>query len=71
MAVQKTLGESSLAEVIDRILDKGIVVNVWARVSLVGIECTSSDPLRQVGSFGNEQLGIVRASGGPQVCCPS
>jgi len=38
MAVQKTLSESSLAEVIDRILDKGIVIDVWARVSLVGIE---------------------------------
>jgi len=38
MAVQKTMGESSLAEVIDRILDKGIVVDIWARVSLVGIE---------------------------------
>ncbi|MBA4456294.1 gas vesicle structural protein GvpA, partial [Cylindrospermopsis raciborskii CS-506_B] len=29
---------SSLAEVIDRILDKGIVVDAWVRVSLVGIE---------------------------------
>ena len=29
---------SSLAEVIDRILDKGLVVDVWARVSAVGIE---------------------------------
>ena len=29
---------SSLAEVIDRILDKGICVDLWARVSLVGIE---------------------------------
>ena len=29
---------SSLAEVLDRILDKGIVVDLWARVSLVGIE---------------------------------
>lgn len=29
---------SSLAEVLDRILDKGIVVDTWARVSLVGIE---------------------------------
>lgn len=38
MAVQKTLGESSLAEVIDRILDRGIVIDAWARVSLVGIE---------------------------------
>ncbi|EMA54092.1 MULTISPECIES: gas vesicle protein GvpA [Halococcus] len=28
----------SLAEVLDRILDKGIVIDVWARVSVVGIE---------------------------------
>jgi len=26
---------SSLAEVLDRILDKGVVVDVWARASLV------------------------------------
>ena len=37
-AVNKTNDSSSLAEVIDRILDKGVVVDVWARVSLVGIE---------------------------------
>ena len=36
--VQKTMESSSLAEVVDRILDKGIVVDAWARVSLVGIE---------------------------------
>jgi hypothetical protein len=29
---------SSLAEVLDRILDKGVVVDAWARISLVGIE---------------------------------
>ena len=28
----------SYPKVIDRILDKGVVVDVWARVSLVGIE---------------------------------
>lgn len=38
MAVAKVNASSSLVEVIDRILDKGIVVDVWARVSLVGIE---------------------------------
>lgn len=32
---------SSLAEVVDRILDKGIVVDAWASVSLVGIEVLS------------------------------
>ena len=36
--VNKSNDSSSLAEVIDRILDKGVVVDVWARVSLVGIE---------------------------------
>ena len=29
---------SSLVEVLDRILDKGLVIDVWARISLVGIE---------------------------------
>ena len=38
MAVEKSMASSSLVEVIDRILDKGIVVDAWARVSLVGIE---------------------------------
>jgi len=38
MAVEKTMGSSSLAEVVDRILDKGIVIDAWVRVSLVGIE---------------------------------
>lgn len=29
---------ASLAEVLDRILDKGIVIDIWARISVVGIE---------------------------------
>jgi hypothetical protein len=35
---QQTPGTASLAEVLDRILDKGIVIDIWARVSVVGIE---------------------------------
>ena len=38
MAVEKTIASSSLVEVVDRILDKGIVVDAWIRMSLVGIE---------------------------------
>ncbi|MFQ3663572.1 MAG: gas vesicle structural protein GvpA [Chloroflexaceae bacterium] len=38
MAVEKVNASSSLAEVVDRILDKGVVIDAWARVSLVGIE---------------------------------
>ena len=36
--VNKAMDSSSLAEVVDRILDKGIVIDAWVRVSLVGIE---------------------------------
>ncbi len=36
--VSRTPDSSGLAEVLDRILDKGMVIDVWLRVSLVGIE---------------------------------
>jgi len=38
MAVEKAIASSSLVEVVDRILDKGVVIDAWVRVSLVGIE---------------------------------
>jgi hypothetical protein len=38
MAVEKSVGSSSLVEVVDRVLDKGVVIDAFARVSLVGIE---------------------------------
>ncbi|MBI2267629.1 MAG: gas vesicle structural protein GvpA [Armatimonadetes bacterium] len=38
MAIEKSMGSSSLAEVLDRVLDKGIVIDAWAKISLVGIE---------------------------------
>ncbi len=38
MPVEKNIGSSNLVEVIDRILDKGIVLDAWVRVSLSGIE---------------------------------
>ena len=38
MAVEKSMASSSLVEVVDRILDKGVVIDAWVRVSLVGIE---------------------------------
>jgi len=36
--VTKSPDSSSLADVLDLILDKGVVIDIWARVSLVGIE---------------------------------
>jgi hypothetical protein len=40
-AIQKSVETSSLAEVINTILDKGIVIDAWATVSLVGIQILS------------------------------
>ena len=36
--MKKSMDGSSLVEVIDRLLEKGIVIDVWAKVCLVGIE---------------------------------
>ena len=38
MPVEKSIASSSLVEVLDRILDKGIVIDAWIRISAVGIE---------------------------------
>ena len=38
MPVERTSGGSSLIDVLDRVLDKGIVIDAWVRVSLVGID---------------------------------
>ena len=37
-AVQRQPGPGSLAELLNVILDKGIVIDAWVRVSIVGIE---------------------------------
>lgn len=38
MAVERAPGGTSLIDVLDRILDKGIVIDAWVRISLVGID---------------------------------
>src|SRR5947209_14371590 len=36
--IQRAGSSGGLVEILDRILDKGLVIDLWARVSLVGIE---------------------------------
>ncbi len=38
MAVERVSGSSSLIDVLDRILDKGVVMDAWARISVSGID---------------------------------
>ncbi len=51
MAIETSGGSSSLVEVIDRVLDKGIVIDAFARVSLVGIELISIEARVVVASI--------------------
>ena len=38
MVVERHSGGTSLIDVLDRVLDKGIVIDAWVRISLVGID---------------------------------
>ena len=70
MAVEKTIGSSSLVEVIDRVLDKGIVIDAWVRVSLVGIEILAIEARVVVASVETylkyaEAIGLTAAAAAP------
>ncbi len=38
MAIASSVNSSSIVEVLDRILEKGIVIDIFARITIVGIE---------------------------------
>ena len=68
--IQKSTDSSSLAEVVDRILDKGIVVDAWAKVSLVGIELLSVEARVVIASVETylkyaEAIGLTGTAAAP------
>jgi hypothetical protein len=68
--VMKSTDSSSLAEVVDRILDKGIVIDAWAKVSLVGIELLSIEARVVIASVETylkyaEAIGLTSTAAAP------
>ena len=64
MAVERAPGGSSLIDVLDRVLDKGIVIDAWVRVSLVGIDLVTVEARVVVASIDtylkySEAVGIM------------
>lgn len=51
MAVERAPGGSSLIDVLDRVLDKGIVIDAYVRVSLVGIDLVTVEARVVVASI--------------------
>jgi|TARA_B110000503_G_scaffold64163_1_gene101199 hypothetical protein len=68
--VQNSTASSGLAEVVDRILDKGIVVDAWIKVSLVGIELLSIEARVVIASVETylkyaEAIGLTSSAATP------
>jgi len=51
MSIERASGDSSLIDVLDRGLDKGIVIDAWVRLSLVGIDLVTVDARVVVASI--------------------
>jgi gas vesicle structural protein len=72
MPVERASGGTSLIDVLDRVLDKGIVIDAWVRVSLVGIDLITVEARVVVASIETylryaEALGITAPVSVPPV----
>ena len=80
-SVQKMGGASGLADVLTVILDKGIVVDAWVRLSIIGIEILTLEVraviasvdtyLRYAEAIGFTALAAAPRSGGEPLALPS
>jgi len=72
MAVERAAAGSSLIDVLDRVLDKGIVIDAYVRVSLVGIDLVSVEARIVVASVETylkfaEAIGITGFASRPMI----
>jgi hypothetical protein len=51
MVIDRAPGGTNLVEVLDRVLDKGIVIDAWIRLSLVGIDLVTVEARVVVASI--------------------
>ena len=71
MAVERSPSGSSLIDVLDRVLDKGIVIDAWVRVSLVGIDLVTIEARIVVASIDtylkySEAVGLTAPGSRPR-----
>ena len=72
MAVERVSGGSSLIDALDRVLDKGIVIDAWVRISLVGIDLITVEARVVVASIDTylkyaDAVGLVGLVSRPQL----
>ncbi len=76
MAVERRPGGTSLIDVLDRVLDKGIVIDAWVRISLVGIDLITVEARVVVASIDTylkyaEAVGQVATASRPVLEAPA
>ena len=76
MAVERAPGGTSLIDVLDRVLDKGIVIDAYVRVSLVGIDLVTVEARVVVASIDtylkySEAVGITGPSRHREIAPPA
>ena len=76
MAVERAPGGTSLIDVLDRVLDKGIVIDAWVRISLVGIDLITIEARVVVASIDTylkyaEAVGLTPAVSRPVLTGPA
>ena len=74
--VERAPGGTSLIDVLDRVLDKGIVIDAWVRVSLVGIDLITVEARVVVASIDTylryaEAMGITAPVARPTFMAPT
>jgi hypothetical protein len=74
--VERHSGGTSLIDVLDRVLDKGIVIDAWVRISLVGIDLITVEARIVVASIDTylkyaEAVGITAPASRPVVPAPT
>jgi hypothetical protein len=75
MAVERAAGGTSLIDVLDRVLDKGIVIDAWVRISLVGIDLVTVEARVVVASIDtylkySDAIGAAASASRPALAEP-
>ena len=70
MALEKCAPRTSYVDVLDRVLDKGLVIDAWLRVSVAGLTLVNVDARVVVASIGTYIKSSV-ALGASPIAAPS
>ncbi|SRR5258708_5570670 len=71
MGIERMSGDSNTAEVLDRVLDKGIVIDAWVRVVLMGIDLITVQARVVVASIDTYLQFTEAVAGGAPVLTPA